>query len=87
MQKVLITLKKQEPYAYLGECNSQSLQMVLRQLTTAFDRFFSKLAKNHKLAKSIVNASWSRLISLLTYKANWKGKTLLKIDQYFRSNP
>ncbi|WP_281747295.1 zinc ribbon domain-containing protein, partial [Helicobacter suis] len=32
------------------------------------------------------NASWSRLISLLEYKAGWKGKTLIKIDQYFPSS-
>ncbi len=56
MQKVLTTLKKQEAYSYLNECNSQSLQMALRQLTTAFDRFFSKLAdyprfKSKKYAK------------------------------------
>ncbi len=44
------------------------------------------LVKNHKLAKNIANASWSRLISLLEYKATWKGKTLLKIDQYFPSS-
>ena len=45
MQKELTTLKKQEEYKYLNECASQSLQMSLRQLVTAFDNFFAKRAK------------------------------------------
>ncbi len=45
MQKELTILKKQDEYKYLNECASQSLQMALRQLVTAFDNFFAKRAK------------------------------------------
>lgn len=45
MQKTLTKLKAQANYAYLNECNSQSLQMALRQLVTAFDNFFTRRAK------------------------------------------
>ncbi|ENY6720843.1 RNA-guided endonuclease InsQ/TnpB family protein [Campylobacter jejuni] len=45
MQKELTLLKKQDEYKYLNECASQSLQMALRQLVTAFDNFFAKRAK------------------------------------------
>ena len=40
MQKKLTILKQQEEYKYLNECSSQSLQMALRHLVTAFDNFF-----------------------------------------------
>nr|QNR54937.1 transposase [Campylobacter coli] len=43
MQSKLTELKKE--HTFLSECNSQSLQMALRQLVTAFDNFFSKRAK------------------------------------------
>ena len=40
--KKLTILKKQDEYKYLNECASQSLQMALRQLVTAFDNFLQK---------------------------------------------
>lgn len=45
MQKELTLLKKQDNFSFLNECNSQSLQMALRQLINAYDNFFSKRAK------------------------------------------
>ena len=45
MQKQLTILKAQQDYQYLNECNSQSLQMALRQLVSAFDNFFAKRAQ------------------------------------------
>ena len=38
MQSKLTELKKE--HTFLSECNSQSLQMALRQLVTAYDNFF-----------------------------------------------
>lgn len=37
---------------------------------------------NHKLAKSINDASWAEFIRLLTYKAEWKGKNILYIGRF-----
>lgn len=48
MQKQLTLLKMDKNYRWLKECNSQSLQMALRQLATAFDNFFAKRAKYPK---------------------------------------
>lgn len=61
MSKELTILKKQDEYKYLNECNSQSLQMALRQLTTAFDNFFAKRAK-YPTFKSKKNARQSYAI-------------------------
>lgn len=40
------------------------------------------MVKNHHLAKSISDASWSELVRQLEYKARWAGKTVLKIGRF-----
>lgn len=44
------------------------------------------MVKNHKLAKHIADASWSKFIELLTYKAEWNDKQIVKIDRFFPSS-
>jgi len=44
------------------------------------------MIKNHKLSKHIADASWGKLIELLTYKAEWNDKTIVKIDRFFPSS-
>lgn len=44
------------------------------------------MVKNHNLAKSIHDASWSELVRQLEYKSNWYGKTFTKIDTFFPSS-
>lgn len=44
------------------------------------------MVKNHKLARSISDASWSKFVELLTYKCSWYGKQLVKIDAFFPSS-
>lgn len=43
------------------------------------------LLKNHKLAKSISDVSWSMFISMLTYKCDWYNKQLVRVDRFFPS--
>ena len=52
---VLTTLKKQEEYEWLGEVNSQCLQASLKNLETAFGRFFKKQSKFPKFKSKKVN--------------------------------
>ena len=44
------------------------------------------MIKNHKLAKHISDVSWSKFIGLLTYKAEWNDKQIVKIDRFFPSS-
>jgi putative transposase len=44
------------------------------------------MLKNSKLAKSISDVSWSKFVELLTYKAKWYGRDLMKIDTFFASS-
>lgn len=44
------------------------------------------MLKNHKLAKSISDVSWSSFVTKLQYKAKWYGREIVKIDQWFPSS-
>ena len=44
------------------------------------------MVKNHKLAKSITDVSWSEFVRQLDYKSTWKGRTLIKVDRFFPSS-
>ena len=44
------------------------------------------MIKNHKLSKHISDVSWSKFIVLLTYKAQWNDKKIVKIDRFFPSS-
>lgn len=46
----------------------------------------SNMQKNHALAKSISDASWSEFVRQLTYKAEWYGRTLVGIDRWYPSS-
>ena len=44
------------------------------------------MEQNNKLARNITDASWSRLVSMLTYKANWYGRTVVKVPSNYPSS-
>lgn len=44
------------------------------------------MIKNRKLSKAISDANWSELVRQLTYKAEWYGRTLVKIDKWYPSS-
>jgi putative transposase len=75
---------------------TNSRNYFLHNISTAIIREFdvivledlnvSGMIRNRKLAKSISDASWSTFVSMLEYKCNWYGKTLIKIDRFYPSS-
>ena len=39
-----------------------------------------------RLAKSIADSGWSKLLTYLKYKAEWYGRTLIQVDRFFPSS-
>ena len=44
------------------------------------------MVKNHKLARNIVDVSWNEFNRILSYKAKWHGKTIVRVDKFFASS-
>lgn len=50
------------------------------------DLAVKNIEKNHKLAKSVVDASWGEFRRQLEYKAEWYGKVVSVIDRFYPSS-
>ena len=50
------------------------------------DLAIRNLVKNHKIARSISDASWGEFFRQLEYKCEWYGRKLVKIDRFFPSS-
>jgi putative transposase len=44
------------------------------------------MVKNHSLAKAISDVGWGEFVRQLEYKAQWYGRTLVKIDRFYPSS-
>ena len=69
---------------YLHKC---SISLVRRYDTICIEDLNVKgMTRNHRLAKSISDASWGHFVSILIYKAEWNGKKVVKIDRFYPSS-
>ena len=44
------------------------------------------MVKNRKLSKAISDVGWGQFLTFLQYKADWYGRTVVKIDRWFPSS-
>ena len=56
------------------------------QIICIEDLKVKNMEQDHKLARSIVDASWSRFISMLIYKACWYGNMIIKVPTNYASS-
>jgi putative transposase len=56
------------------------------QIICLEDLSVKNMIKNHKLAKSISDVSWSEFVRMLSYKALWHDRIIQKIDKFFPSS-
>ena len=61
-------------------CENQATTICIENLAV------SNLLKNHRLAQEISDVSWSKFIEILSYKCDWYGKNLVKVDRFFASS-
>ena len=69
---------------YLHKC---SISLIRRYDTICIeDLNVNGMMRNHRLSKSIADVSWRSFVTMLTYKADWNGKKVVKINRYFPSS-
>ncbi len=79
-------------HAKIADCRSDNLHKLSRRLINenqvicVENLAVKNLIKNPKLAKHIADASWGEFTRQLEYKANWTGRTYVKIDRFFPSS-
>ena len=55
------------------------------QIICLEDLSFKGMERNKKLAKSVTDASFSKFVSILEYKADWYGRKIVKVDRFYPS--
>lgn len=79
-------------HAKIADCRVNSLHKISsrlineNQVVCVESLRVKNMIKNPKLSKSIADAGWGELVRQLEYKAEWKGRKVIKIDQWFPSS-
>ncbi|WP_442944908.1 RNA-guided endonuclease TnpB family protein [Nostoc sp.] len=63
-----------------------SIICIVRGACRRQDLRVANMVKNHKLALSISDASWSKFVTMIEYKANWHDRILQKVGTFYPSS-
>lgn len=69
---------------YLHKCSISLVRMY--DIICVEDLNVKGMVRNHRLAKAITDASWGAFLNMLTYKAEWNDKKVVKIDRFYPSS-
>lgn len=79
-------------YARIGDRRRDHLHKlstrIVRENQTVVieDLTVRNMVRNHSLARAISDAAWSELRSMLEYKAEWYGRTVIAVDRFYPSS-
>ena len=78
-------LKRTNKRNYFFHCISKSL-IENFDFIYVEDLSVKNMIKNRKLSRAISDVSWSKFVSILSYKCDWYGVSLHKINRWFASS-
>ncbi len=85
-------LKRAKLFKKITDKRNYFFHCVSKNLIKNFDFIYvedlsiKNMIKNRKLSRAIADVSWSRFISILSYKCDWNGVKLHKINKWFASS-
>lgn len=85
-------LKVARLHAKISDCRQDNLHKLSRRLINDNQVIcveslkVKNMIRNPKLSKAIADAGWGELVRQLAYKADWAGRSLVTIDQWFPSS-
>ena len=85
-------LRVQKLHTKITNQRKDNLHKVSNEITNQYDIIcletlnIKGMVKNRRLSKAIADVAWGEFMRQLEYKANWRGKTVIKIDQWFPSS-
>ena len=87
-QKIKVaTIYKKITNSRIDNLHKVSTELIKKyDLIVLEDLNIKGMIKNHKLSKHISDVSWAKFVTMLTYKAEWNDKKIVKIDRFFPSS-
>ena len=79
-------------YEKIHNCRMDKLHKISADLVRKYDVIcceglnVKRMQRNHRLAQSIADAGWSTFLNLLSYKCDWNGKQLVRVDRFYPSS-